>query len=229
MCGGFTQSYTWHELAELYRLTQPALNLRPRYNIAPTTAIDVLRLVAETGSELVSLRLGLIPSWWKKTAKEVPSTFNARAEMVAEKPMFRSAFKRTHCIVPVSGYYEWRAADGGKQPYFISAADGAMLSIAGLWDQWKDPLIGKAIASATLIVTAANDFTQPIHDRMPVLLDHQDLDAWLTGKARTELLRPASNNLLRMWPVSTRVNASGLGDDDPSLIEPAGDEVIATG
>ncbi|MGO9238379.1 MAG: SOS response-associated peptidase [Methylocella sp.] len=90
MCGRFTQSYTWRELVELYRLTQPARNLRPRYNIAPTTAIDVVRL-AETGPALVPMRWGLIPGWWKKSAKEMPSTFNARAETVAVKPMFRSA------------------------------------------------------------------------------------------------------------------------------------------
>ena len=113
MCGRFTQSYTWRELVELYRLTQPARNLRPRYNIAPTTSIDVLRL-ADRGRELVPMRWGLIPGWWKKTAKEVPSTFNARAETAAEKPMFRSAFKRARCIVPASGYYEWRAVDGRK-------------------------------------------------------------------------------------------------------------------
>jgi len=227
MCGRFTQSYTWRELVELYRLTQPARNSRPRYNIAPTTAIDVVRL-AESGRELVPMRWGLIPGWWKKTATEVPSTFNARAETVAQKPMFRSAFKRSRCIVPASGYYEWRAAEGGKQPYFISAADGAVLSIAGLWDQWKDPETGEAISSATLIVTAANDFTRPIHDRMPVLLGQHDLDAWLTGKVGVELLRPAPNDLLRMWAVSKRVNVSGRGDDDPSLIEPVEDEAIAT-
>jgi len=132
--------------------------LAARYNIAPTTTVDVMRS-AETNPELVPMRWGLIPGWWKKTAKEVPSTFNARSETVAQKPMFRSAFKRTRCIVPASGYYEWRAAEGGKQPYFICAADGAVLSIAGLWDQWKGAETGETISSATLIVTAANDFT----------------------------------------------------------------------
>jgi putative SOS response-associated peptidase YedK len=227
MCGRFTQSYTWRELVELYRLTQPARNLRPRYNIAPTTSIDVLRLV-DTGPELVPMRWGLIPGWWKKTAKEVPSTFNARAETVAQKPMFRSAFKRTRCIVPASGYYEWRPAEGGKQPYFISSASGEVLSIAGLWDQWKDPETGESVLSCTLIVTAANDFTQQIHDRMLVLLGRQDHDTWLTGTAGAELLRPAPNELLRMWPVSKRVNVSGREDDDPGLIEPVKDEAIAT-
>jgi putative SOS response-associated peptidase YedK len=115
----------------------------------------------------------------EKTAKEVPSTFNARAERVAEKPMFRSAFKRTRCIVPASGYYEWRPAEGGKQPHFISAADGTELAIAGLWDEWRDPEARGSVLSCTLIVTAANDFTRRIYDRMPVLLEHNDLDAWL--------------------------------------------------
>ena len=212
-------SETRRELVELYRLTQPAQNLRPRYNIATTTAIDVL-ILADAGRELVPMRWGLIPSCWKKTAKEVPSTFNARAETVAQKPMFRSAFKRTRCTVPASGYYEWCAVDGGKQPYFISAARGEVLSIAGLWDEWRDPETREAVLSATSIVTAANDFTRPIHDRMPVILDRHDHEAWLTGKAGVELLRPAPNDLLRMWPVYTRVNKTGAGDDDPSLIEP---------
>jgi putative SOS response-associated peptidase YedK len=189
-----------------------------RYNIAPTTAIDVVR-PGGAGPELVSMRWGLIPGWWKKTAKEVPSTFNARAETVAGKPMFRSVFKRNRCIVPASGYYEWRAIAGGKQPYFISAADGSVLAIAGLWDEWKDQT-GEAVFSCTLIVTGANGFTRRIHDRMPVLLAPRDYEAWLAGKAGVELLRPAPDDVLRMWPVSKRVNVSGQGDDDPSLIEP---------
>ena len=158
------------------------------------------------------MRWGLIPGWWKKTAKEVPSTFNARAETVAENPMFRSAFKRTRCMFPASGYYEWETFGKAKQPYFISAADGAVLSIAGLWDEWKDPETGDAVLSATLIVTAANEFARRIHDRMSVLLGRQDHDAWLTGKAGDELLRTAPNDLLRMWPVSKRVNVSGRGE-----------------
>jgi putative SOS response-associated peptidase YedK len=226
MCGRFTQSYTWRELVELYRLTQPALNLRPRYNIAPTTTIDVLRL-AETRPELVPMRWGLIPGWWKKTAKEGLSTFNARGETIADKPMFRSAFKRTRCIVPTSGYYEWHTVGGGKQPYFISAANGGVLSIAGLWDRWTDPATGETISSATLIVTAANDFTHCIHERMPVFLDQEDHDAWLTGKAGIDVLRSAPNALLRLWPVSKRVNKTGVGDDDPSLVEQV--EVNAAG
>lgn len=106
---------------------------------------------------------------------------------------------------------------------------GAVLSIAGLWDQWKDPEAGEAVLSCTLIVTAANDFMRRIHDRMPVLLGHHDSDAWLTEKNGIELLRPAPNDFLRMWPVSKRVNVLGRGDDDPSLIEPVKDAAIAGG
>jgi putative SOS response-associated peptidase YedK len=106
MCGRFTQHYTWRELVALYRLTQPAVNLQPRYNIAPTTTIDVIIPRDGDRLELVPMRWGLIPSWWKKTAKEVPSTFNARAETVATKPMFRTAYKRSRCVIPALGYYE---------------------------------------------------------------------------------------------------------------------------
>jgi putative SOS response-associated peptidase YedK len=157
------------------------------------------------GSIVVRLpmRWGLIPSWWKKTAKDVPSTFNARAESVADKPMFRSAFKRNRCIIPASGYFEWKKMPG-KQPYFISAADGSVLSIAGLWDRWHTDT-GETVLSCTMIVTDANAFTRAVHNRMPVLLDRSDLKAWLSGAAGPELLRPTAEDRLRMWPVSRRV------------------------
>jgi putative SOS response-associated peptidase YedK len=111
MCGRFTQKYTWRELVELYRLFQPARNLEPRYNLAPTSTIDAVR-VRDGARELVPMRWGLVPSWWKKPLKDVPATFNARGETVAEKPMFRSAFKRTRCI----GYYEWRTINPRSSP-----------------------------------------------------------------------------------------------------------------
>ena len=88
--------------------------------------------------ELVPWRWGLVPSWWKKPLKDVPATVNAHGETVAEKPMFRSAFKRTRCIIPVSGYYEWRTINGAKQPYYFSASGAGVFSIAGLWDEWND-------------------------------------------------------------------------------------------
>jgi putative SOS response-associated peptidase YedK len=100
MCGRFTQAYTWHELVALYRLTQPARSIEPRYNIAPTTIIDAV-IPHKGAPELVPMRWGLIPWWWKRTAKEAPATFSARAESVADKPMFRDAFKRSRCLIPM--------------------------------------------------------------------------------------------------------------------------------
>ena len=218
MCGRFTQAYTWRELVALYRLTQPAINLQPRYNIAPTTTIDAIVPYGTDRLELMRMRWGLIPSWWKKTAKEVPSTFNARAETVAEKPMFRAAFKRSRCVIPASGYYEWKSTPSGKQPYYISANDNSALSFAGLWDEWQDIETSEPVRSCTIIVTAANAFTRSIHDRMPVLLNGEQLTQWFAGTLGIELLRPAPDDMLQMWPVSRRVNRVG-NDADPRLIE----------
>jgi putative SOS response-associated peptidase YedK len=216
MCGRFTQAYTWQELVALYRLTVPAINLQPRYNIAPTTTIDVIIPRGADRLELTPMRWGLIPSWWKKTAKELPSTFNARAETVAEKPMFRDAFKRSRCVIPASGYYEWKPTPTGKQPYYISAADGSVLSFAGLWDEWHDIESGEIVKSCTVIVTAANEFTRRVHERMPVVLEQ--FEPWLAGAAGAEVLKPAPEKMLQMWPVSRKVNRVG-NESDPTLID----------
>jgi putative SOS response-associated peptidase YedK len=115
MCGRFTQRYTWREIRDLYDLTGTARNLQAHYNIAPTDTVDVVRSASGV-TELMSMR--------KKPLKQLPASFNARAESVTNKPMFRDAFKRHRCIIPASGYYEWIARPDGKQPFFISAADG---------------------------------------------------------------------------------------------------------
>ncbi|MBU8541807.1 SOS response-associated peptidase [Falsiroseomonas tokyonensis] len=129
MCGRFTQRYTWAELHALLDLIGSPRNLRPRHNIAPTTSIDMVR-AGEAGRELAAMRWGLIPAWWKKSAQEVPATFNARAETVAEKPMFRDGFKRRRCIIPASCFYEWTGGRKDRQPHPFTAADGA--SVPGL-------------------------------------------------------------------------------------------------
>jgi putative SOS response-associated peptidase YedK len=219
MCGRFTQAYTWAEINAFLSVIGPARNLRPRYNIAPTTQIDVL-WHSEAGYELVPMRWGLVPSWWKKSLSELPSTFNARVETIAEKPMFRSAFKSRRCIVPASGFYEWTGRPGAKTPHYFTARDGRPLAFAGLWEHWRDPETDEKIASATIIVGPANDWMRPFHDRMPVILDWSEADAWMSGERAAELLQPAPENALQQWTVSARVNRSGVGDDDPALIEP---------
>ncbi len=155
----------------------------------------------------------------EEALKDLPATFNARAETVAEKPMFRDAFRRTRCVIPASGYYEWETRPDGKQPYYITPTDGPILTIAGLWSEWRDRVNDETLVTCTMIITEANSFISAIHDRMPVLLDRESADAWLSGEAGLGLLKPAPDDALRMWPVSRRVNKSGNGDD-ASLIDP---------
>lgn len=216
MCGRFTQAYTWQELVALYRLTAPAINLEPRYNIAPTATMDVVVPGDGGALELARMRWGLIPSWWGKSAEELPATFNARAETVATKPMFRAAFKRNRCVIPASGYYEWKPTRDGKQPYYISARDGSILSFAGLWDEWHDIEIGETIKSCVIIVTESNAFARPVHERMPAILER--FEPWLAGSAGLEALTPAPEGMLQMWPVSRKVNRVG-NDTDRTLVE----------
>jgi putative SOS response-associated peptidase YedK len=223
MCGRLTGRYTWREIRELYGLTGASRNLQAHYNIAPADALDVVKPVVDGTSELVSMRWGLIPYWWRKPLKYLPATFNARAESVADQPMFRDAFHWQRCIVPASGYYEWITRPNGIQPYYISAADGGTLSFAGLWDRWRNVENGERMTSCTIIVTDANTLMQPIHDHMPAILEPADFEAWLYGDGGTELLRSAADDRLCMWPVSRRVSQTGTGDDDPTLI----DEVAA--
>jgi putative SOS response-associated peptidase YedK len=221
MCGRFTNRLTWREIVALYRLTVPAAperNLPARYNICPTQTIDAV-IERDGMREITPMRWGLVPTWWKKTLKELPSTFNARAETVASKPMFRAAFKRSRCLIPASGYYEWANTSNGKLPYYFSARDGSPLTIAGLWDEWKDIETGEPLKSCTMIVTNANKLASQIHDRMPVLLRPKDFDRWLARTASTKLLKPAPNDILQVWPVSKRVNSSRAPGDDPTLIE----------
>jgi len=166
------------------------------------------------------MRWGLVPGWWKKPLKEMPATFNARAESVAEKPMFRNAFKERRCIIPASGFYEWTGEKGAKQPHLFSAANGSsVLAFAGLWDRWHDQATGEQVLSCTIIVSGASEWMTPYHDRMPVLLEEKDFDAWLDGTLGPEALKPAREAALREWPVSTRLNRTGVGDDDPTIIE----------
>ena len=144
MCGRFTYRLTWPEIVRLYRLPldTPARNTQPRYNVCPTDPIDVV--VERDGTrDCVSMRWGLVPYWWSKPLKQLKlATFNARAETVTEKPFFREPFKHRRCLIPASGYYEWHDTPGGKQPYYFTRRDGEPVTIAGLWDRWRDKAAG---------------------------------------------------------------------------------------
>lgn len=133
------------------------------------------------------------------------------------KPLFDAAFRRTRCIIPASGYYEWHRTRTGRQPYYFTAASGQPLSIAGLWDEWQNRETSEKIKSCTMIITGANEFVGQDHDRMPALLKPYQFDDWLSGRAGLDLLKSPPDVALRRWPVSRRLNGARVKDTDPSL------------
>lgn len=217
MCGRFTNKHSWRELHDLYRLTDARPNFPPRYNIAPTDVVPVVRRRDDGQRELVMLRWGLIP-YWAKDEKIVYSTINARAETVADKPAFREAFRRRRCIVPASGFIEWETIGKKKLPYHFRRPDNLPLSLAGLWERWAKG--GEPVESFTIIVTEANDLVRPMHDRMPVALNDEDIERWLDPVTSPEelqgMLRPADEDVLVKERVSTRVN--NVRNDDPACL-----------
>lgn len=222
MCGRYGLVVQGNDIRRMFGLAEcDGRLLPPRYNIAPTQAVAVVRRGAQ-GAELAPMRWGLLPAWLKDP-KDTPLLINARAEGVAEKPAFRNAFRRRRCLVPASGFYEWQARPGrAKQPYWIRRADGEPLAFAGLWETWRGG-DGSEIDSAAIVTTEANALLRPIHSRMPVVVAPADFELWLSPEATPEelarLLAPPADDLLEAVPVSARVNSAA--DDDASLWAPA--------
>lgn len=207
MCGRFIQAASGDALARQLGLALPA-GYSMRYNVAPNQTVLGVRAVADGGRELVWLRWGLIPSWSREPRLKY-STINARAETVAEKPAYRQAFRQRRCLIPADGFYEWRKVGDRKQPYCIGLEARAPFVFAGLWERWEGE--GQAVESCTILVTSANERIAEIHDRMPVILDPADYDAWLDPGARDPakllpLLRSYPAERMRLWPVGTAVN-----------------------
>jgi putative SOS response-associated peptidase YedK len=168
-----------------------------------------MRLNPEGRRELVNLRWGLIPSW-ARDEKIAYKLINARSETIAEKPAFRDAFRSRRCLVPVDGFYEWQKTAGGKEPYYIRFRDEHPFLIAGLWERWLSP-VGEHIETCTLITTGANELLRPIHDRMPVIIPKEEIDAWLNPKAEgpdalASLFAPSQSKEMVAIRVSTRIN-----------------------
>jgi putative SOS response-associated peptidase YedK len=194
----------------------PFESLEPSYNIAPTMKILVARYVPEPGEpRMAIMRWGLVPSW-AKDIKIGAKMINARAESVAEKPSFRSAFRRRRCLVIADGFYEWKRAVKPSQPYYFSMKDGHPFGIAGLWEQWKDPS-GKLVESCAMITTGPNNLMRPVHDRMPVILSPKTYQYWCNPandnpKKLLSLLKPFPGSHMQCWPVSTAVNIPKSND-----------------
>lgn len=230
MCGRFTLYSSPVVLAREFELGALPL-LFPRYNIAPTQPVALVRVSVESGErEWSAARWGLVPSW-ADDVKIGQRMINARSETVADKPSFRAAFRRRRCLVPTDGYYEWQASSAGpKRPFYIRRADQQPLAIAGLWESWQAP-DGTPLETCTLLTTAANDRLRPIHDRMPVFLDAPARRLWLDpnspSPALLDLLRPAADELFATLEVSTRVNNPRYESLDciaPLTVEPISTE-----
>ena len=227
MCGRYSLIAEANELQLFDLLDLDERLVPPRYNIAPTQPIVVVR-EGDNGRELVPMRWGLLPSW-VKDPDEFPLLINARAEGIAQKPSFRAAFKRRRCLVPATGFYEWQASGGKtKQPYWIRPENGGRIAFAGLWETWIGA-DGSEIDTAAIVTREANAALQPIHHRMPVLIEPADFTLWLSQdadpKAAEMLLTAAPDERLSAVPVTTRVNR--VVNDDASLwetVDPASPE-----
>jgi putative SOS response-associated peptidase YedK len=215
MCGRYALHSQPEIVALLYWLkTNP--ELKPRYNIAPTQHSPVIRLNDESEPELVMMRWGLIPAWAKDVSIGA-RLINARAETVKEKPAFRAAYKKRRCLVPASGFYEWKVSGARKQPYFVHPKDEPLFSFAGLWEHWFDT-DEKRIETFTIVTTEANGFMRSLHTRMPVMVEKTNLKNWLnpaTGQDDPwQKLYP--DKLMAAHPVSLKVNSTR--NDNESLL-----------
>jgi putative SOS response-associated peptidase YedK len=195
-------------------------NVPPRYNGAPSQELWVIRRNPATGERSLDLlRWGLVPH--SATEKPKPPPINAPAESVRDKPMFREAYAKRRCIVPIDGFFEWRAVKGekAKQPFAIAMKDGAPFGLAGLWENWREPVSGEWLRTFCILTTRANSLVRRIHSRMPLVLAPADYARWLSDEEDPrDLLKRYPSEPMTMWPVSTRVNTPK--NDDPSLIEP---------
>ncbi len=224
MCGRYSITTPAETLSRLFRFAGPLPNLRPRYNVAPTQQVPVVRRARGDGErELAQVRWGLIP-FWAKDEKIGYRLINARAEGIAEKPSFRSALKMRRCLVPADGFYEWQATPGRKVPWRITLEDGGPFAFAGLWERWEKAPDGVPVESCTIITTAANALVAKLHDRMPIILAPETYSAWLgeDSAAAPELLAlltPFPPDAMRAYPVSTVVNSPK--NDTPECVAPA--------
>jgi putative SOS response-associated peptidase YedK len=224
MCGRAKLESDVSEIKIAFRVPPeyPTSNFPPSWNVAPTDNLPIVRYDAKAGSRTLDLmRWGLVP-YWSKDLKIGFSTINAMAETVDKKPVFREAFERRRCIVPVDSFYEWKKLDAKtKQPYAIALADRSLMALAGLWETWRSP-VNETIRSFTIVTTRPNELCGELHNRMPVILPPHTWQVWLgeepADPAQLKALLVPCAGEMTCWPVSQRIG--NVKNNDASLIEP---------
>ena len=222
MCGRYRLSRRKEILAEQFDTDFDDLDWEPRYNIAPTQPVIVIKRSGASAARNASLmRWGLIPSW-ATDSKGAARTINARAETAACKPSFREPLSKQRCLIPADAFYEWRRAARQKQPFCFEVGLGDVFAFAGLWDQWVSPG-GEVLKTCTIMTTTPNDLLVDVHDRMPAILRGEDYDRWLDPNMRdveraVGLLKPYEASGMRRHTVSTRVNL--VTNDGPECSAP---------
>jgi len=231
MCGRYRLSRRKQIIEEHFDSVSGEEDWSPRYNVAPTQPVPIIRQhLKEPRRELSLVRWGLIPSW-AKDVSGAAGMINARSETAATKPAFRDALTSRRCLVPADGFYEWARAGKIKQPFCFEVNEGELFAFAGLWERWKDAS-GNWIKSCSILTTTPNAVTSAVHDRMPVILNPDDYDLWLDPAfgdvaSVSEMLRPYDARVMRCYPVSTRINQAT--NDDAECAEPVEIEVHPQG
>ena len=219
MCGRYTLGREPNSLLDYFHLHGEVPVYHLSYNIAPTQQAPV---VIQSGDQRIChlMRWGLIPNWSKGPDPRF-TMINAKAETIDEKPAYKRPFKRQRCLIPCDGFYEWKPQGNNKQPYYIANTGRGILALAGVWDRWEAG--DEAIESFSIITTAANDFMQNIHERMPAIISPEEFAVWLSPANENTaqlkaLLKPYRGTDLVMHPVSREVNSPK--NDSPELIKP---------
>ena len=217
MCGRYTATWPLQAFSKEFETPTPLFG--PNYNIAPQSDVPIVRLRGNE-RETAVVRWGLVPHWAKSPEAFQANLFNARSETLADKPTFKTSAKVRRCLIPTSGFYEWQQRENSKQPYFIHHTEANPFAFAGLWERWEGGLEfeGRVLETCTILTTEANNLVRPVHDRMPVILQHKDYEAWLDPTNKSvesvaHLLRPCPENLLRLYPVSRRVGHTSNNDE----------------
>lgn len=217
MCGRYAIAVNRYRKIELV-LDCAFAPLTPRYNIAPTLPVPVIRPDAGGSYEMVTMRWGLVPAWSKEPTTSY-STHNAMIETVAQKPAYRQAYRSRRCLVPASGFYEWAQEGGRKVPWYFTVPDG-QLAFAGLWECWQGA--SGSLLSCSILVGPANEVVGPVHDRMPCILLPEHYRAWMSPETPAAelpaMLSPFPATAMQAWRVSPRVN--NARHDDPDLPQP---------